>query len=267
MTTSKKPSTGTTARKTTTKRGPTKAAALKALGITSEELEVIKSLREGVEAAKSFDGEKAEVSAIEAAPEPREPIFYMRNLRGMDLGFRLESQEGQGKKRTDLKPRGERGDMKKISKEDLHDANLATQVSFGLVEIITEYEALQIIEKQNTNISRAPSVVSQLRNEKDEAYPEGAVIVEPSFEDQGIVVAHLNPQGGGAGEIPGQGRGGIDWQQARSGVQQNVPAGGNPAIISDGFAADAIARQKGLEGPAAGLGGVKVTVAPTEKVE
>jgi hypothetical protein len=300
----------TTTRKTTTKRGPTKAAALKALGLTAEDLEVIKSLREGVEAAKKFDGADAETSAIEVAmashaeqkaaaretlgisPGPsladqintaREeaieaeakkagttpgPGFYIRNLRHVDVGFRLESQEGQGKKRTDLKPRGQRGDLKKISNKDLNDSGLLNQVEIGLVEIITEHEAREVISKQSTNAARAPHpAMAGLRNELDQPYAEGALKVEASFEDQGVVVAHLNPQGGGAGELPNRGRGGIDWEAARGGVQQNAPVGGNPSIISDGFAADAIARRKDLEGPAAGLGGVKVTLGETKVVE
>lgn len=313
MTTPKK----TPARKPATKRGPTKAAALKALGLTAEDLEVIKSLREGVEAAKKFDGPDAETSAIEAAIEShgeqkaearnalgisagptladqinaaREeaieaeakkagtspgPGFYVRNLHYVDVGFRLESQEGQGKKRTDLKPRGQRGDLKKISNKDLNDSSLLSQIDIGLVEIITEHEAREVISKQSTNATQIPHpAMASLRNELDQPYEQGAVKVEASFEDQGVVVAHLNPQGGGAGELPNRGKGGIDWEAAKSGISQNAPAGGNPAIISDGFARndaaaakDAVARRKDLEGPAAGLGGVKVTVGETQRTD
>lgn len=319
MATPKKAST----RKTTTKRGPTKAAALKALGLTAEDLAVIKSLREGVEEAKKFDGPEAETSAIEAdiiekalaeqdsktddelrkdaagiRPSPsiaeqietaREearkaeakkqgisegPEFYVRNLHYIDVGFRLESQEGQGKKRTDLKPRGQRGDLKKISNKDLNDASLLQQIQIGLVEIITEKEARDIISKQSTNDAQRPHpALASLRNELGQEYSEDAIKVEVPFEDQGVVVAHLTPQGGGAGELPSQGKRGINWEQARQGIQQNAGTGGNPAIISDGFARndsaaaqDAIARRKDLEGPAAGLGDVKVVLESPKKV-
>lgn len=317
MTTPKKAST----RKTTTKRGPTKAAALKALGLTAEDLAVIKSLREGVEAAKEFDGPKAETSAVEAdivetaieshseqkaqhrdalgiTPSPsiaeqvevaREearraeakkqgvsegPEFYVRNLHYIDVGFRLESQEGQGKKRTDLKPRGQRGDLKKIANKDLNDSNLLQQIQIGLVEIITEKEARDIISKQSTNDAQRPHpALASLRNELGQEYSEDAIKVEVPFEDQGVVVAHLTPQGGGAGELPSQGKRGINWEQARQGIQQNAGTGGNPAIISDGFARndaaaaqDAIARRKDIEGPAAGLGDVKVVLESPKKV-
>ena len=297
MADSKKPAAST--RKKTTKRGPTKAAALKALGLTQEDLDTLKKVadtRKRLEEAqdanvpsvgpvetpsekedakealqRAIDREKAKKVGVEASKA--EDTWYVRNLRHVEVGFRLERQSGPGKRRTELKPRGQRGDLKKLEPGDLTDTSLQTQVSYGVVEIINGVEAKRVIENQATNQQQAVHpAMAMLRNELGQPYEDGAVKVDPEFNSQGVVVAHLKPQGGGAGEIPGLGRAGIDWNAARNGPAQAAP-GGNPAIISDGFARpdvaaqqDAVARQKGLEGPAAGLGGgVQVTVGEVQK--
>jgi hypothetical protein len=285
----KKPAAST--RKKTTKRGPTKAAALKALGLTQDDLDTLKKVAETrkrleeskqmldvpgkVENAKNalqraVEREQAKKAEVETATA--EETWYVRNLRHVEVSFRLERQIGPGKKRTELKPRGQRGDIKKLEPGDLTDGSLQTQVSYDVVEIINGVEAKRVIEGQSTNQQQAVHpAMAMLRNELGQPYEDGAVKVDPEFNSQGVVVAHLNPQGGGAGEIPGLGRAGIDWNAARTGPAQAAP-GGNSAIISDGFARpdvaaqqDAVARQKGLEGPAAGLGGVKVTVGEVQK--
>lgn len=303
------------ARKKVTKRGPTKAASLKALGLTQEDLDAIKELKkirevqaeegghqkdlveaelrgretakaavEEIQEARNAVTDDPEWSAAapqavgqDATPVSSEPVFFMRNLRGVEVAFRLSRQE-DSRKRTTLKPRGQRGDMQKLEAADLKDAELRTQVAYNLVEIIPEGEALAAIEKQaiNSSAQGARPLVDMLRGPLGERYedPNPVKADEIPFEQQGTVVAHLNPQENSpTGELPSKGRG-IDWQQARQ-------IGGNPAIIQDGFAqqappsqdpnqaamaADAVARQKGRQGPsAAGLSGVKVTVDPVQK--
>lgn len=266
----KKPA--TPAPKKTTSRGPTKAAALKALGLTQSDLDELKRLA----AEKNIAAEGIGVTvtsndapAQEETPEvgPQYSGFYVRNLRNVEVHFRLSRQAGQTEKRTNLNARGRRGDLAKLEDSDLHDEALLTQVNYGLVEIITAGEARKILEGQSTNQQQAvhPAMAS-LRNELDQPYQQSAVKVEAEYNQQGTVVANLKPQGGEAGEIASQGRG-VDWDSIRT----QAPIGGNPAIVSDGFSADAaakadaIARQKNLEGPQAGLGGVKVTIEPTQK--
>lgn len=311
------------ARKKTTKRGPTKAASLKALGLTQEDLDALKQLKEirdfqegdqarqeeliaaevvgrrtGVAAARLVDEPSEELitearqavaddpewsaaapQAIgqDATPVSTEPVFFMRNLRGVEVAFRLSRQEDT-RKRTTLKPRGQRGDMQKLEAADLKDAELRTQVAYNLVEIIPEGEALAAIEKQaiNSSAQGARPLVDMLRGPQGKPYedPNPVKADEIPFEQQGVVVARLEPQENSpTGELASRGRG-IDWQKARQ-------IGGNPAIIQDGFAeqpqapadpqqaamaADAIARKRGLHGPsAAGLSGVKVTTAPVER--
>lgn len=269
----KKPAAST--RKKTTKRGPTKAAALKALGLSTEDLELLRHLREARAAAEEqrrssesvddgsqYSSELPEVHHTKEEPTSGEtvvPVFYVRNQTNCDVGLRLERQSDRSKKRVDLKPRGQRGDLQKLQEGDLDDTTLLDNVYLNVVEIITAAEAKEVISKQSTNQQQAVHpAMAALRNELGEAYDPGALHVEAEFNSQGVTVAHLTPQGGGAGALPDKGRGGIDWQAARSGPQNNVGPGGNPAIISDGFArndtaaqADAVARRKDLEGPAA----------------
>jgi len=260
--------------------GPTKAAALKALGLTKEDLDIIAMVNEARERAAAeiqhpedlqYEEPVAPAAHTAAAPVLKtppaerptvEPGFFARNLRNVEANIRLARQE-KGKKRIELKPRGFRGDLFRLKPEDLEDENLLANIGL-LVEIITAAEAKSIIEKQTTNLQTAihPSMAI-LRNELGEEYAEGALKVDAEYNSQGITVAHLKPQGGGAGEI----------QVDRQGIHRaptNAAPGGNSAIISDGFnasaaQADAIARRKDLEGPAAGLPGMKVTMAEVER--
>jgi hypothetical protein len=267
----------TTARKKTTKRGPTKATALKTLGLTQEDLDALKELKTLRElhskTAAQQEAKQATHDTLEAAGEhvpadlkteveaegetPARGPFFVRNLRNIDVGIRLERQDKGA--RIDLKPRGQINDLKKLKDDDLDDEKLIRNVELGVVEIITAAEAKEIISKQSKNSSRAVHpALALLRNPKGEAYEQTSV---PVVEDNSYTVAHLKPQGGEAGEIPSTGRG-VDWEAARNGP---VSPGGNSAIISDGFAppdvaADAQARRKDIEGPAAGLGGINTVV-------
>jgi hypothetical protein len=289
-------------RKTTRRpasKGPTKAQALKALGLTKEDLDYIKDRNSppnvGEASATLHPGsgfgdnspqqviethQRPESQAV-ALPATEEPIWYMRNLRQMDVGFRLSRQEATGQKRTNLKPRGQRGDIVKLEPGDLKDAELQTQVSYGLVEVIPEGEALEAIRKQYTNYQNTvPAHIAMLRNPKGEEYTQvNPVTMASDDEAYGIKVADLDP-GLMQGKLS-------DKEIKRSGGfaqnAQQTPTGGNPSIISDGFMAqpqqglgnngdnekaaevDALARSKAFEGPGAGVGEVTVKVMPTQR--
>jgi len=275
-------------RKKTTKRGPTKATALKALGLTKEDLELlakVKAVREQkqspptqpvYEAGSHTNAAKAALEAAEqeskakAEEEPKAGPFYARNLRNVEVGFRLARQD-KGKKRFDLKPRGQRGDLVKLQPEDLEDDTLINQVNYGVIEIITAAEAKAALEKQSTNAQQAiHPAMAMLRNELGQPYEPENIRTEAEFNSQGITVAQLKPVGGEFGEIEFDraNRGSFNRNQPVN----NTAPGGNPAIISDGFArndsaaqADAVARRKDLQGPEAGLGGVSVVVEPTQR--
>jgi hypothetical protein len=289
------------------KRGPTKAAALKALGLTQEDLDYIKERHEPVNAepqvheasavarpGSGFGGQDPQAT-LEDRPAPTqeawnapdtdaEPVWYVRNLRGMEVGFRLTRQNKQGEKRTNLKPRGSRGDIVKLEPGDLKDSELQTQVAYGLVEVIPEGEALEAIRRQYTNAqTQVPAHIAALTNEYGKPYQQANPVKMASDEEAfGVKVADLNPdlmQGKlsdkeikrDAGIVP------------EGGIMQPVqtPRPGN--IVSDGFLAptqgdsqlgsndersqqvDALARSKQFEGPGAGLGEVTVKVEPVRR--
>jgi hypothetical protein len=253
-------------RKPAAKRGPTKAAALKALGLTQEDLDNLKVLKHViVDESIPIDDLSVETQVSEEVTLVS-TTFYARNLRGTDFGFRLSRQSERGTKRTDLKPRGQRGDLVKLQPEDLNDAELLNQVEYNCVEIITEAEARSVISKQSTNQqARQHPAMAMLRNEKGEAYTADQIKVDAEYNSQGITVAHLDPAAA-QGKLS-------DKEISRSGgFLTNTAPGGNPGIISDGFQrqdsaaqADAVARRKDLEGPAAGLGGLNVVIEPTQR--
>lgn len=272
----------TPARKPAAKRttkAPTKAASLKALGLTAEDLktlEDVKKARELAEKAKeeiqnALEEVKQSIPEITEKPDSESTTasvgkkeFYARNLRNAEAAIRLGRNGDRDAKRLEFKPRGQRGDLVKLSKKDLNNEYVIGNIGL-LIEIVTADEARKIIEKQTINIQqRVHPAMASLRNSLGKEYEQDSVIYES--EDKGVVVAQLNPQGGGAGNLPSAGRAGIDWQAARN-------LGGNPAILSDGFAdaardaavqADIVARRKDIEGPSA-AGIRSVTVAPVEK--
>jgi hypothetical protein len=291
-------------RRTPAKKGPTKAQALKALGLTQEDLDALKSLREPPVVPQTREEFRQEVNrevtrqmqddariAGEYVPpaqpntevhlpeEHHDPVWYARNLRNVEVAFRLTRQQRQGEKRTTLKPRGQRGDMIRLQPGDLSDGELRVQVSYGLIEILPEGEALQVIDKQSINSQMGSHpALALLTNERGERYQQGAVRVASDEEINGIKVADLKPViEGELGEVQ-VGRGGI---QRDLSAQNTVVPAANPSIVSDGFAAqntgqlggadpnsvqkDAIARAKNLEGPQAGLGAVNVTVGEVQK--
>jgi hypothetical protein len=214
-----------------------------------------------------------------AAPkveQPTEPTRYVaRNATHYEYGLRLDRQEA-GKKRFDLKPRGQRGDFAVLQDGDLQDPMLVAAIDNGSIEVITTTEAAKIAKKQTTNQQRVHPALAMIRNEYGEEYDEGSFSTTQSFEDQGVVVAHLND-----GQIA-VGRGGIDRTGGNPEPQQGAgprgagrlrrPGGQAPQTVrtrpADQTAAntDAKARIKGLGGPSAGVpDGIQVTVAPTQQ--
>lgn len=312
-----KPDRKPTKKRATTK--PTKAAALKALGLTQKDLDYIKESRkptntepeapqvvesgpvtltpaEQVERTYSDDYQgqlenrpAPEVQETNLPEPPREQEWYVRNLRGMEFRFRLERNREQTQKAIVLKPRGQRADMQRLQKGDLYDDSLRTNVGLGIIEIIPEGEAIQILEKQSTNAQQpVHGPLAMLRSETGKEYEPGSVTVASDLEANGVKVADLDPRLM-QGKL-------TDREVRRDGGFAQAPMGGNPAIISDGFAAareaalaqgqqpvpvqtdqnlggtdakamevDALARQKNLEGPGAGLGRTTVVVEPTQR--
>lgn len=283
-----------TPRKRATAKPPTKAAALKALGLSQADLDAIKAFKQSQDTTEvhtqnvtglntnpqNYLEDRPVPQPVQAVmPESKEQTWYMRNLRNVEVNFRLTRQQRQGERRTHLMPRGQRGDINKLLPEDLADSELRTQVAYSLVEIITEAEARSSIELQATNLQAAVHpAFAMMRNELGKEYAPGAIRVASDEEAYGIKVADLNPVvPGELGEVVVDRRGIQRELQAQPGNAVVAPIGGNPAIISDGYSnqlgatdqasmqRDALARSKNFEGPGAGLGQVSVVVNPVQR--
>lgn len=267
------------------KRGPTKQASLKALGLTQDDLDLIKDLKAKIEESGAIliaTPEQAEPTsnpayenvAASEATSTEEPTFYARNLRNMEFRMRLNRQK-ENVAPVPLKPRGQRGDMIKLEKSDLSDEHLIANVELDCIEIITAAEAARAIQGQLTNAQTAVHpAMAMLRNELGQEYAPGAVKGAEEYVDNSVVVAELNPVAGEYGEIQfDRQRGSIarTTQAAGQAAESGRTLGGNPALISDGFAAqraaDKHARRKDLQGPAAGLpAGTQVRLDTPKKV-
>jgi hypothetical protein len=235
---------------------------------------------EAIIAAAKKTEEEARKAQVAAATEEQKEIDalnkkgpqWVRNGLGAEYSVRLERQDK--KKRIELKPRGMRGDLFKLQDGDLEDPSLLDSVERGIVEIVGDGDAQTILSKQTKNMGRQHTALAMLRNEKGEPYAPDAIKIEAEFNRQGVVVAQLDPNIQGDKAIAKDPMGGL-VRPGDARIEQFVPTGGNPAIISSGFPqdpnttakiADDIARRKVADGlrPEQQLG-LSVTVDPTQK--
>ena len=169
---------------------------------------------------------------------------YIRNIRAVQVGLRL----GSGR-RIDLQPRGMRGDCAPVDADEMNDEIFLANVEL-LFEVIPTAEAKQVISKQTTNQQSIHPALHAMRNEKGEEYTKGVVVVEQS-ENERPVVAAVNDRG-------------MITRYKGIGTTDN-PIPEVPADIPPEQMADWVARQKTVEGPEAGLAGMKVTKGQVEK--
>jgi hypothetical protein len=246
--------------------GPTRAQALKALGLTAADLDTLKAFREFQEQ--------------QTAPQPVAPVVkedpqeYIRNITGSEVGVRFDrhGRAGSGNKRINLRPRGQRGDMVPIEPADKKDpvfnANLGR-----IFELLDEEQAQRAYEGQTTNQQAVHPALATLRNEHDEPYSQGAIKVEPVFEEQGIVVAEVStPDPSGetnkqAGKVERRDVGDVRVYENLEPEHAKVPGSEDLSLPLDPERArDAIARQRGRQGPSAGLHGItNVSVEPVQR--
>lgn len=212
---------------------------------------------------------------------------YLRTIYNSEFHLRWEDDNGK-KRRLELKARGQRGDMHPISKKDAEDTGfqeaLRKNLDLGVIEVISGREAMEVAKSQTANQQAFHPALAAIRNEKGEAYAPENIRVEAEFNSQGVTVARLDPVAEGVGNVPSRGRNGVNWEQARGQAPQAQQGtlGGNPHILSDGFAqssqfvpvpdsnvqaqiADQIARQRrtDVSGPAA-AGITSVSVNPVQ---
>lgn len=193
---------------------------------------------------------------VEAESSTVIPTLYARNLRNVPVSYRLARQNSKlGENRTQLKPRGQRGDVVKLEDGDLKDPVLSEQVAYGLIEIITESEALTAVSKQVHNQqTRVHPAMAYLRNENDKAYSPDAVKLQKEFNDAGTFVGTVStdaPKNQSPIVRPGS---------ENIGVTQ-LPI---PQTLSE-QARDAEIRSTKTDGPSAGL--VGLSVAPLAPVQ
>lgn len=119
-------------------------------------------------------------------PAPEETSRYIRNLRGINARVSLISG-----RRIEFEPRGQRGDLAAVTKEERQDP-LYLQNRGVIFEEIDQPTAMEIISKQQINASAPhPTLMDHLRNEQGEAYEQRDVHVEIAKERQGFTVAEI----------------------------------------------------------------------------
>lgn len=220
-----------------------------------------------------------------AKPQPK----VIRNLRNLHVSVFPQ------KRRVELAPRGQRNDLAPLEKGDLSDAGFLADKDV-LFEIITQGEADKVTAKQATNIQQARHpALDMIRNDKGERYEDGAVKMEQNSEAQGKVVADLTSEKSrgttkfdwGVGIQRAAVPGSVDhettripdtvapedqaaWRNENAAEQAEIVANAR-AIVAQADSTelgdeqlDAIARDKALEGPAAG-GVLKVTKQPIQR--
>lgn len=229
-------------------------------------------------------------------PSKRKPKKFIRNLRYSNLRIRFEAQDDK-RQATNLKRRGERGDLTSLREEWAEDPILFANLQAGIIEIITEAEARKIIDNQYHNATQELHPAMAVIQGDQGQHLDHVEIYDPNLQD--IVAAPLTQVDGEgteqiafdrAGNIARpqvvQGQPGIPdpytgVAQARlpgqSPIQVAAPGGAlaptqgaeysnfsTPAEIEQQIAAlqDRLARNPSASGPGAGVAGMQVVVEP-----
>jgi hypothetical protein len=206
--------------------------------------------------------------AKKAAPKKQE-LKHIRNLRNVHVSLHAKGR------RIDLAARGQRGDIAVLERGDKSDGQFMNDQGV-LFELISKADADAAVEKQATNMHQARHpALDIIRNSQGDPYEEGAVRIEEEAEAQGKVVA----------ELDGEEQRGTRFEWGVGIRRAAVPGSADRAApdIPDSVApeeqaayrlehaeeqarlADEVARNKAVEGPAAGLGGLKVTKEPIQR--
>lgn len=214
---------------------------------------------------------EAEILAKEDAEGPK----WIRNLYTSPFSLRLQRQSDPKHRRIELKPRGMRGDMFPLEPGDENDHVLRANI--GRIEIIGDSTARRIAEGQTNNIQKTNTTLAMIRNEVGE--PIQKLTVETEYNQQGVVVGYVDPNQQAKlekGEF-GKSKSPLgDLSRQPEQVQQFIPTGGNPAIISQGpvgsltdnakaAVEDTLARIKDRQGRPEDVLGLTVSVEPTKQ--
>lgn len=128
---------------------------------------------------------KTAAKAKPVAKKPASTSKYIRNLLGIDVRVTFDSG-----RRIELSPRGQRGDMVAVSKEEMDDPIFLNNLS-SLYEVISGAEATKVRDKQLTNVStfNSPRPEQIIKNEQDKDIEFTGM--EPSNEEISIPVGKL----------------------------------------------------------------------------
>lgn len=110
---------------------------------------------------------------------------HIRNALGVDVRLTFDSG-----RRIELAPRGQRGDMVAVSKEELDDPIFLNNLG-SLYEVITNAEAAKVREKQLTNASTYNSVRPEEIIKSEHGKDIDFAGMEPSNEEISIPVGSL----------------------------------------------------------------------------
>lgn len=131
---------------------------------------------------------------------PRNTPKYVRNLYGSPASLRL----GDGT-RFELRPRGQRGDLAPLTKDQESDGKLHLNVGV-LVEVISEAEAKKIISAQTTNQQAYHPALAVLRDQLGNEYAQDDVPVSENPQTTGETVAYLENGEIVTERVPGKGQ-------------------------------------------------------------
>lgn len=126
--------------------------------------------------------------ATKAKPAVKKTVTagkHIRNLLGVDVRLTFDS----GRK-VELSPRGQRGDMVAVSKDEMEDPIFLNNLA-SLYEVISNAEATKIREKQFTNASSYNSPRPEQIIKSEQGNDIEFTGMEPSNEDVSISVGSL----------------------------------------------------------------------------
>lgn len=206
-------------------------------------------------------------------PAPYAGPYFIRNIRHVPVRVRFSGKDGRSVK---LEPRGSRNDMMQLQPSEEYDAALN---DIGvLFEALTAEQASKVIGQQATNQQALHPALAHLLSPTGQQMG-GGVVVEEEAGAQGKLVGTVRDQGPNEKNQKRQSIQRVTVDEATGPRQANVlgsrdnpipsvsgsvPAEEQAAYVQEQggiqalMARDAQARQKGVEGPQAGLGGLRV---------
>lgn len=130
-------------------------------------------------------------TAAAAKPKKKtDSTKFVRNIRNITVRATLDND-----RRIELKPRGQRGDLASLAKDEVNDSRVIENI--GMIwEVISAAEAQEILHKQATNQQVTPTALDHMLNEYGQPYQQ-EVKLEEAFEQQGETVATLEEDGDG----------------------------------------------------------------------